>query len=381
MSGIAKTLNNLTYTKETTEGGRIKLSIDVGKERFESAKKQVYDRLAPSVNVSGFRPGKAPENVVAAQLGPQLYEQTLGELLPECTLEVIQKEELMPLDQIEYKVEKVAEGMGASFSATFSVMPEIKIPDLKTLKVEKQEAKVDDKEVDSVIQRMFQEGKAAQKGGEKDANKIKQEESPDTTKPDDAWAKSLNVGVNSLDELKEKIRGEVKRQKEMVEQNKVIEEVISQIEEQSKFDIPKSLVEKEIENQENQYKQRVENLGMKLEDFLKSQKVTMDELKKGWEKEAKKRIKAEMVLMQIAKEYNVKVTDEEIDMQVNSIQDEKLKKQYSTPQAKQYIQSMLIKQKVVKKIFDELGIEINAGMPKGPQVGKQEKSKEKGKQK
>jgi FKBP-type peptidyl-prolyl cis-trans isomerase (trigger factor) len=93
---------------------------------------------------------------------------------------------------------------------------------------------------------------------------------------------------------------------------------------------------------------------MKVEDFLKSQKTTMDELKKGWRREAEDRVKAEVILMQVAKEYKITVEDKEVDKQINAIRDEKLRKQYESPQARNYIRSIILRQKVVKRIVEEV---------------------------
>lgn len=346
MSGVVQTFNNLTYSKEKIEGGRVKLSVEIANERFELAKNKVYERLAPSVTITGFRPGKAPRNLTEAQLGPTLYEETLGALLPECTFEILKREKITPLDQIAYNIEKVAAGSGVKYSAVFTVFPEFKLPDLKKIKVEKKKVEVTKEDIEKVVKQMFDE---SQKKAREDQKK---DEKPNM---DDKWAASLNLGVKNLSELRAKVSEELKRQKELVEQNRYIGEVLDEIVKSSKFDIPEVLINQEVARREKQYKTRIENLGMKVEDFLRNQKTTLEELQKNWKKEASKAIVSEIVLMQIAREYNIKVEDKEVEAQIEAIKDEKLKKQYQTPQAQRYILSVLLRQKIVAKILELVG--------------------------
>lgn len=346
MSGVIQTFNSLNYSKEKIEGGRIKLNIEIANERFETVKNSVYERLAPTVNISGFRPGKAPQNLIEAQLGPALFEETLGKLLPECTLDIIKRENLTPLDQIAYSVEKVASGEGVKFSAVFTTFPEFKLPDLSKIKIEKKEVTLSDEEMEKVLEQMAAD--KAKTEGKGKVTKTKQ-------KIDDRWAASLNLGVKNLKELKEKVKVELRRQKEMVEQNRYLSELLKIIAEKSSFDIPASLVEQEVARREQQYKARIENLGMKVEDFLRNQKTSMDELKKSWQKEAEEAIRSEVILMQIAKEHNIKVEEKEIDEQINAIRDEKLKAQYKGASARRYIASIVLKQKIVKKLLELTG--------------------------
>jgi len=348
MAGILQTFNNISYSKEKEGGCKVKLSIEIANERFESIKNKVYERLAPTVNIQGFRPGKAPKNLIVANLGPSLYEQTINELIPECTLEVIRKENLIPLDQISYRLEKVAEGTGLKYTATFSVFPEFELPDLKKLNAKRKEYKVDDKEVDDVISQMY---KDKSKVDTKDSGQ-KAEKAVDLTKLDDNWVKTLNIGVKNFNELKIKIRKELEKQKKLIEDNRFIKEIIDEIYDKTKFEIPSTLIDQEIIRRELEYKGRIEKLGMKLEDFLTSQKTNLEELKKSWKKDAEDKLKTEIILMKIANVYKIIVEEKEVEDQINTIKDEKIKASYNTNESKSYLRSLLTRQKVVNKVFE-----------------------------
>lgn len=337
MSGVLQTFNNLSYGKETLGEGRLKISIEIEDSRFQLAKQKVYERLSQDVRIEGFRPGKAPKNMILAQLGPRLYEETLQELLPVATLEVIRRENIIPLDRIAYSVEKVGEGSGVKYTAMFTVFPEFKLPDISKIKVQKEKIEVTDDEVKSVVEEMHKEAE------KKEKQKIKM---------DDAWAKSMNMNAKTLDELREKVKGELKRQKEAMVENKYIDGILSKIIEGSKFEVPSLMVEQELDRREGQYKSRIEQLGMKIDDFLRNQKTTMENLREGWKKEAEKQLKSEIILIKVSNEYKIVVTDEDVDAQINAIKDEKVRAQYESKEARNYLKSILVRQKVIKKITD-----------------------------
>lgn len=343
MAGILQTLNNLTYSREKLSDGRIQITIEVSNERFEKVKNRVYQRLAPTIKIDGFRPGTAPKNVTMARLGPTLFEQTLGELIPSATLEVIKKEELIPLDQISYKVEKVAEGSGVKYTATFTIFPDFKLPDFSKIEVDKKKVDVTEKEMEDVIKQIYNQRKV--KGEKGDKKKEKKE------KIDDKWVESLNMGVSTLKDLKKKIKEELTKQKKMNEENRFIYEILKKVSEKSEFDVPEVLIEKELQRREEEYKGRISKLGMKLEDFLKSQKTTLSDLKKSWKKEAEERIKTEIIMIKVANSYNIKVGDKEVTEYVEKIKDKKIRKQYENQSTRKYLQSVLLRQRVVNKIL------------------------------
>jgi trigger factor len=112
------------------------------------------------------------------------------------------------------------------------------------------------------------------------------------------------------------------------------------------------MVEQELDRREGQYKSRIEQLGMKIDDFLRNQKTTMENLREGWKKEAEKQLKSEIILIKVSNEYKIVVTDEDVDAQINAIKDEKVRAQYESKEARNYLKSILVRQKVIKKITD-----------------------------
>ncbi|HEC64162.1 MAG TPA: hypothetical protein ENI23_02580 [bacterium] len=372
------------YTKKEKGDLGLDLEIKVSGKRFQREKDKVFAGLAKDIEISGFRKGKAPKNLVEAKLGANLFEETLNHLLPEVTVEIIQKEELLPITRVEYKVQEVSDS-GVKFTASFTLYPEIKLGDFSKIKVKEESISVDDKEVDEVVKKMFEDYRKAQEA--KDSSSSKNEKGPDSRavslegpreknrsriksgnkgketqsspltahsslKMDDEWAKKAGLGVNDMKGLKEKIKKQLDEYKQKMNKDKYVNDIITEAIKLSKFEVPSALIDQELDRREADYKNRIENLGLKIDDYLKTQKVTMKELRKQWEEDARKKVQIEMLLVEIAKEENLNVGDEEIDKEIELIQEKKLKDFYSSDRGRSYIRSVVSQQKAVKHLLD-----------------------------
>jgi trigger factor len=119
---------------------------DVRTEVEKRLKKQAKTAKAP-----GFRPGKVPLKMVAAQYGYQIESDVLNDKVGRAFNEAANENQLRVagFPKIEPK-EDAAEGMLA-FDATFEVYPEVVIGDLANVEVETVSADVSDTEIDKTI--------------------------------------------------------------------------------------------------------------------------------------------------------------------------------------------------------------------------------------
>src|SRR5690606_17243718 len=117
----------------------------------------------------------------------------------------------------------------------------------------------------------------------------------------------------------------------------------------SKIPVPTKLLEEEIKRREKDYTQRIENLGIKLEDFLKAQNTDIEGLRKNWEQDARLIISSDLLFLNIARAHKQAVSDEEVAEEISKVQDADLKKEYSTQQCRNKIATVLLRQKSLAK--------------------------------
>lgn len=130
---------------------RITLTVPV-----EEVKQEVEKRLkvrARTAKAPGFRPGKVPMKMVAAQYGYQVETEVLNDKVGRAFNDAANENNLRVagFPRIEPKgSEGVPEGQIA-FDATFEVYPEVKFSDLTAAEVEKVVSEVSEAEIDKTI--------------------------------------------------------------------------------------------------------------------------------------------------------------------------------------------------------------------------------------
>src|SRR5690606_41987730 len=107
-----------------------KLSIAVPMAEINGEVENRLKRLARTVKMHGFRPGKVPLKVVAQQYGPQVRQEVLGETLQKTFGEAVREQNLKVAGYPKFDAS--APDAGASefqYSATFEVYPEVSLGD------------------------------------------------------------------------------------------------------------------------------------------------------------------------------------------------------------------------------------------------------------
>jgi trigger factor len=118
---------------EVLEGLVRRLDISVPMDQLESEVQSRLKRLARSVKMDGFRPGKAPFNAVARQHAAGVRQEVLGEMLKSRFDEAVKANQLKIAGFPNFE-QKPGQDAAAqlTFSASFEVYPEIRIADLNT---------------------------------------------------------------------------------------------------------------------------------------------------------------------------------------------------------------------------------------------------------
>jgi trigger factor len=138
---------------ETLEKLERRMTITVPLADVQAEVEKRLKVRARTAKAPGFRPGKVPMKMVAAQYGYQVETEVLNDKVGRAFNDAAIENNLRVagFPKIEPKTsEGTAEGMIA-FDATFEVYPEVKIGDLASAEVEKTKAEVSEAEIDKTI--------------------------------------------------------------------------------------------------------------------------------------------------------------------------------------------------------------------------------------
>lgn len=140
-------------TVEKLEDSFAHLSIEVEESRFQKALDESYHRLSYRVRVPGFRKGRVPRQILEMRIGKEtLIEDALKSLVPEAYVEAVKETEIDPLDEPEFTVTEAEEGKPVKFTAKVLVRPEVRLPDYREIRIERELPEVSDEDVDRQIQ-------------------------------------------------------------------------------------------------------------------------------------------------------------------------------------------------------------------------------------
>jgi trigger factor len=137
---------------ETKAEGLIReYSIVITAAEIEEQVAAKLAELATTVNMPGFRPGKVPMSVVKSRFGGQVQGEALKNALDEGARQAIESNELRLASQPSVEITSYEDGQDMEAALSCEVMPDINIPDLAALKIEKPTLEAADAEIDEAM--------------------------------------------------------------------------------------------------------------------------------------------------------------------------------------------------------------------------------------
>ncbi|CAB4334853.1 MAG: trigger factor [Actinobacteria bacterium] len=139
---------------EALEGNKVKLSVEVDEQEFESAVDAAFKKIARDVRIPGFRPGKAPRRVLESHIGAGAGRaQALNDALPDYYSEAVLANEVDVIAPPDIELVEGSESGNVKFDAIVEVRPVISISGYKTLTVEIPSPSPSDEEIDAQLER------------------------------------------------------------------------------------------------------------------------------------------------------------------------------------------------------------------------------------
>lgn len=145
-------------------------------------------------------------------------------------------------------------------------------------------------------------------------NSIKRREE---TELNDDLAKEL--GFDSMEDLKNKTKENItKREESRIEndfRNKVVEKVV----EGTEVEVPEGLIQKEIQYKVNEFAQQLQMQGMSLNQYFEMTGQDLEKMRETLREPAKKSLKTQLILDEIAKAENIAASDEDVNAEVEKM--------------------------------------------------------------
>lgn len=139
--------------KFSREKNLVTLEIEEEPQQFDKYYQKTAQEIAQKVKIPGFRPGKAPINVLEQQVGKdQINHEAANDLITECYRLAIEEKSLFPIDYPKnVKVIQQKPGEPFVFSLEVEVKPEVKLGAYKKIKVKREKPASGDQEVEQQL--------------------------------------------------------------------------------------------------------------------------------------------------------------------------------------------------------------------------------------
>ncbi len=140
---------------EKLENSMVKLTIEVDAAEFEKGINDAYNKNKKSIQIQGFRKGKAPRKLIEKVYGAGVfYEDAANYCIPGAYDAAVEAEGLEVVSRPSIDVEQIEAGKPFIFTAEVAVKPEPVLGDYKGLEVTKDAVEVSDEQVDDELSKV-----------------------------------------------------------------------------------------------------------------------------------------------------------------------------------------------------------------------------------
>lgn len=140
--------------EEKTKGLQRTFTITVPKAEVQAAMTKRLQEIGKKAKIQGFRPGKAPLDLIRQRFGAEAEGEVIDRLINDTVEKTMSERKLRPAMQPKVDGLEFGEGKDLSFKLELEVLPEVVPMDFGKLSFERQVADVADKTVDEAIERI-----------------------------------------------------------------------------------------------------------------------------------------------------------------------------------------------------------------------------------
>ena len=338
---------------------------------FEAYFSKALKKIGENIELKGFRKGKAPESVLISTIPEmkileEMAEMALGEHYPK----ILEEEKIDVISRPEITITKLVRNNPLEFKIKTSVLPEIKLPEYKTIAkkiiseiTEKEkDTAVTEKEIEDTImdirksrapkvhiaegaEKCDHEHKEGEECGHE--HEVKEQELPEFNED---FVRSLGPFEN-IEDFKTKLKENIKLEKENQLKEKTRLKIVEKIIDDSKIDLPEILVEAELDKILYRMESDITQMGLKFEDYLKHINKTKEEIRKEFTKDAEKKAKLGLVLNEISNIEKIVADEDQVAKEVAMILEHY--KEADPERAKLHAENVLTNEKVFQFLEEQ----------------------------
>lgn len=147
----------MEVTVEVTQGLERQMTVSIPDNDITAQIEKRLRKLAKTVRMQGFRPGKVPFKMVTRQYRGQVEAEVMGDLIQSSYGEALSQESIVPASSPALQSRDLKDDGVFEYAVTFEVYPEIEIQGLDNIKLEKPVVEITDDNVEKMIETLRQQ--------------------------------------------------------------------------------------------------------------------------------------------------------------------------------------------------------------------------------
>ena len=303
----------------------VEIEGEIDSDIFESYYDKALKKIGENVELDGFRKGKVPESVLVSKIPESHILQEMAEMaLADNYPKIIEEEKVDAIGSPEVAITKIARKNPLGFKIKTAVLPEIKLADYKkvakevlaSITDEEKSTEVTDEDLENTI--MDIRKSRAPKKHISEGEEIKEPEKEDLPELNDDFVKNLGPFEN-VDDFKNKLKLNIKLEKENALKEKTRLKIIEKIIEESTIEVPDLLTNIEVDKILYRMESDITVMGLKFDDYLKHINKTVEDLRKDFRADGEKKAKFSLIINEIGKAEKMTVDPEILEKEVTQI--------------------------------------------------------------
>jgi trigger factor len=149
-------MSEIIATAEKLEGSRMRISVEVSPADLQTEYRRAVQRVSRRVKISGFRPGKAPRQLVENSVGVATVMQDMLEVVvPRAYTLALEETGVTPVDQPELDIsDPPSLDVPFLFSAEVAVAPTVVLGDISDVVIDVPDTSVTPEQIESEIEQL-----------------------------------------------------------------------------------------------------------------------------------------------------------------------------------------------------------------------------------
>ena len=141
----------MKVTIENKKGLGKDIKVIVDKKTMDSYLEERYEEIRKNYTLKGFRPGKAPREILKRQFGEAILGEVLDKVLKDTSAKALEQNKIRPATQPKIDLKKYGEGKDLEYVMSITELPQIDTKQLQNIKFDEYKVKIDKKHTDERI--------------------------------------------------------------------------------------------------------------------------------------------------------------------------------------------------------------------------------------